>query len=114
MTPHSRCSCQPLHHINRDLGSALRGGLPQHTLNDLGPGTLGTGILHQLRDREITALIAHESSIRALRSELIMVRPPCGAWLLASSHRQRNGQLIPTRHIPPGKSSDGPGQSMDG
>jgi hypothetical protein len=53
---HRRCSCQPLHYINRDLGSALRGRLPQHTLDDLRPGTLGTEILHQLRDREITAL----------------------------------------------------------
>jgi hypothetical protein len=51
-----RRSGQPLEHIDGDPCCAVSNRFAEQTLNDLGPSTFGTQVLHQLSDYRITAV----------------------------------------------------------
>ena len=85
---HRRCSCQPLDHINRNRGSVLGGRLPQRALDDLGPGTSAPRFSSSSATARSPPSIAHESSIRAMRSELITIQPPYASRCQAAPRRR--------------------------
>jgi hypothetical protein len=107
---------QPLNGINPCCRGPLRSRLTQDTLNDPGPGGLGTDALHKFRDSRIAALHgAREqhpgSPIRVDHGSDRLTSH--SAWLLTTPHGQGDVELIPARHIVASEIGDRPCQSKD-
>ena len=103
---------QPLEHVDVTCG-ALGSRFAQHALNDLGPGTLGTQVLHQLGDRRLTAVYGageHHPRPPIGRDHGSTHLCPHSSGLLTAPHRQRDRHFLTARLIATRKVGNGPGQ----
>jgi hypothetical protein len=99
---HSGRFGQPLYGISRYGCGPLCSRLTEDTLDDLGPGGLGTDVLDKFSDSGIAALhSAREqhpgSSIGVDHGSDCLTSH--SAWLLATPHRQGDVELVSTRHV---------------